>query len=213
MSACSPVVPASEYLSFAFSCQQAPVKERDNFSTWGFFFPILYKFQKSIFFFCTLVIFAHGTAAGETEDVWLIWGQILCRQLQSKLPHPALPLTWTLTCWDHPLAPATTWSIFLLSEHRQLAKMPKYLCVKTYTCTVSLCDFFCWTITKTTKRIWQSGIYWQTRSLSAYTLSLWASYIFDWGSGLREKENTERATTTLQPHASTERLLSLSLNV
>lgn len=65
----------------------------------------------------------------------------MCRQLQSKLPHPALPLTRTLTCWDHPLAPATTLSTFLPSEHRQLAEMPKYLCVKIYTRTVRSLTF------------------------------------------------------------------------
>jgi len=66
------VVLASEYLTFAFNCQQVLVKEIIYFK---FFFPVLYKFQKSIFFSCTLVVFAQGgfgTAAVETEAVWLI---------------------------------------------------------------------------------------------------------------------------------------------
>lgn len=162
----------------------------------------MYGLQKSIFFSCTLVIFAHkgfGTAAMETEAVWLIWGQILCRQLQSKLPHPALPLDWTLTCWDHPLTPATTQATFQPSEHRQSAKMPKYLCVKIHVHTGRSLDSFIGKHPRPPNAFWQSGIYWWTKALSACALPLGMNWVFEVKQWFKGKKKTHMHTEPPPP--------------
>lgn len=168
-----------------------------------FFFPVLYKFQKkSIFFYSTLVIFAHGgfgTAAMETEAVWLIRGQILCRQLQSKLLHPALPLTRALTCGTTPSIPQQLSPHFHWVNTDSSLKCQNIYVWKYIHALPGLCDFFYWIITKTTKCIWQSGTYWWIKSLSTCTLSLWTSYILNWKVTKWEKEKKNNTHTELPP--------------